>query len=71
MLGAIRDGARVHTFRSERVVIDRSKPGLVHIDGDPAHMGQRLVVRCHTGGLGVFSPGEIKVKPVFTPLGIK
>ncbi|MDE6365953.1 MAG: diacylglycerol kinase family lipid kinase [Muribaculaceae bacterium] len=71
MLGAIREGARVHTFRSERVVIDRSKPGLVHIDGDPAHMGQRLVVRCHAGGLRVFSPGEIKVKPVFTPLGIK
>lgn len=71
MLGSIHDGARVHTFRSDRVVISRGKPGPVHIDGDPANMGTRLVVRCHPGGLRVFSPGEVKVKPVFTPLGVK
>ncbi len=64
LLGSIHDGARVHTFRAERVVICRENPGLVHIDGDPAEMGRRLVVRCHPGGLRVFSPGEVKVRPV-------
>lgn len=64
LLGSIHDGARVHTFRAERVVICRENPGLVHIDGDPSEMGRRLVVRCHPGGLRVFSPGEVKVRPV-------
>lgn len=69
MIGAIREGARVHTFRTERVVICRKNPGPVHIDGDPARMGTRLVVRCHPGGLRVFSPGEAKVKSIFRPKG--
>lgn len=67
MLGLIREGARVHTLQTSRLVITRKHSGPVHLDGDPAQMGSRLVVRCHAGGLRVFSPGEMKVKP----LGIK
>lgn len=68
MLGLIRDGARARTFRTASLVILRSHPGPVHLDGDPVNMGLRLVVRCHAGGLRVFSPGEMKVKPLITPL---
>lgn len=71
MLGAIHEGARVHTFRSERVTITRKNGGPVHLDGDPAQMGRRIVVRCHRGALRVFSPGEMKITPVLTPLGLK
>lgn len=71
MLGSIHDNARVHTFRSSRVVINRSNPGPVHIDGDPAQLGTRLVIRCHPRGLRVLSPGEVRVKPVLTSLGVK
>ena len=68
MLGLIRNGARARTFQTGRLVIMRSHSGPVHLDGDPAQMGPRLVVRCHRGGLRVFSPGEMKVKPIITPL---
>lgn len=71
MLGSIRDGARVHTFRADRVVITRKNSGPVHIDGEPAAMGTRLVVRCHPGGLRVFSPGEMKVRSLLAPLGVR
>lgn len=68
MLGAIREGPRVHTFRTDRLVINRRAPGPVHIDGDPASMGTRLVVRCHPRALRVLSPGEVKVRPLIKPL---
>ncbi len=68
MLGLIRNGARARTFQTSHLTINRSHSGPVHLDGEPADMGRRLVVRCHAGGLRVFSPGEMKVKPVITPL---
>lgn len=71
LLGAIHEGARVHTFRARRVTITRKHPGPVHLDGDPAQMGTKIVVRCHPGALRVFSPGEMKITPVLTPLGVK
>ncbi|MCM1309901.1 MAG: diacylglycerol kinase family lipid kinase [Bacteroides sp.] len=64
LLGTIHDGTRVHTFRTSRIVISRRNPGHVHLDGDPAQMGTRLVVRCHPGALRVLSPGETHVKPL-------
>lgn len=70
MLGAIHDNARVHTFRTDRVTITRKSAGSVHLDGEPARMGNRIVVRCHPGALRVFSSGEMKITPVLTPLGI-
>lgn len=66
MLGLIRNGARARTFRASHLTINRPHSGPVHLDGEPADMGRRLVVRCHAGGLRVFSPGEMKVKPVIT-----
>ncbi len=68
MLGLIRNGARARMFRTSHLTINRPHSGPVHLDGEPADMGRRLVVRCHAGGLRVFSPGEMKVKPVFTSL---
>lgn len=71
MIGTIHEGARIHTFRSRELTIEREKPGPVHIDGDPTEMGRRLSVSCHHKGLRVFSPGEMKVTPVLTTLGLK
>lgn len=68
--GAIHNGPRARTFRTDRVTIRRTQPGPVHLDGDPAVMGRNLEVRCHPGALRVFSPGEMRVTPVLTPLGI-
>ena len=68
MLGLIRNGARARMFRTSHLTINRPHSGPVHLDGEPADMGRRLVVRCHAGGLRVFSPGEMKVKPVITSL---
>lgn len=70
LIGAIHNGARARTFQTRHVTIRRSKPGPVHIDGDPAIMGTRLEVRCHHHGITVFTPGEMVVTPVLTPLGI-
>lgn len=64
LIGAIHDGARAHTFQTDRVTIRRRQPGPVHLDGDPAQMGRHLEVRCHHGALRVFSPGEMRVKPL-------
>lgn len=68
LLGTIHDGHRVHTFRTPRMVIYRRRPGPVHLDGDPAMMGTRLVVRCHPRALRVLSPGEVHVKPLIKPI---
>lgn len=68
MLGLIRNGTRARTFQTSNLIINRPHSGPVHLDGEPANMGRRLVVRCHAGGLRVFSPGEMRVKPVITSL---
>ncbi len=68
LAGSIHDGARARMFRTDHVTIRRRNPGLVHLDGDPAQMGRHLEVRCHPGALRVFSPGEMHVKPLLTPL---
>ena len=69
--GALHNSPRVHTFRSAHVTIQRPTEGPVHLDGEPDQMGTVIDVRCHPGGLKVFSPGELHVMPILTSLGIK
>lgn len=71
MIGTIREGARIHTFRTRSVTIERDGSGPVQLDGEPTRMGPRLKVTCHHKGLRVFSPGEMRVTPILSSLGIK
>ncbi len=71
MIGTLREGARVHTFRARQVTIERNEPGLVQVDGELTRMGRRLTVLCHHHGLRMLSPGEMKVTPLLSTLGIK
>lgn len=68
MAGAAGKGlARVHTMRARKVTIDRSEPGSAHIDGEPLKLPCHLEVECHPASLRVFSPGEMKIRPLLTP----
>ncbi len=67
MAGSVGRSARAHTIRARRVTIDRTNPGSAHIDGEPLRLPTHLEVECHPGTLRVFSPGEMKIKPLLTP----
>ena len=47
----------VQIFRAKEVKIMREKAGPMHIDGDPEEMPAQLEIKCHPGGLKMFSPG--------------
>lgn len=70
MSGALHNSPRVDTFRTRSVDIIRQSAGPVHLDGEPAEMGRELHIACHHSAINIFSPGELKVVPVLTPLGI-
>jgi YegS/Rv2252/BmrU family lipid kinase len=70
MAGALgENNARVHNMRANSVTIERPEAGPIHIDGEPAIMGRTLHVKCHHATFSVFSPGEMHVRPVITPIG--
>jgi len=66
--GFINRNARIHTLRTSRVVITRSVDGPAHIDGEPVTMADTMNVVCHPGGLQVFTSGELRFRPVITPV---
>lgn len=70
MIGTIHDNTRIHTFRAAEVTIERSGNGPVQIDGEPTQMGRHLTIRCHNRGIRVISPGEMKVKPILSSIGL-
>ncbi len=43
----------VETFRGEKIVVKRKKPGVIHYDGEPGKMGEILTVRLIPKGLRV------------------
>lgn len=69
--GTMRNSPIATTFQARSVTISRPTPGPVHIDGDPIDMGTNVIVECHHRALRVISPGEVKVQPLLTPLGLK
>lgn len=68
LAGSITKGGLIDTFRTRSVTIERSKAGIVHIDGESSEMGKSLVIECHHGGLKIFSPVKPShFKPIYTP----
>jgi YegS/Rv2252/BmrU family lipid kinase len=46
----------ITTYRVPELVIRRSKPGVMHIDGDPIMMQANLHIKCHKGGIKMLLP---------------
>lgn len=67
MAGAVDYSPRVHNLRAKHVSIERTHPGSAHIDGEPLKLPTHLEVECHHATLRVFSPGEMKIRPLLTP----
>ena len=52
----INQNSRIKTFRCQTLRIHRSKPGVVHFDGDPMMMGNNIDVKIIQKGLQVIVP---------------
>ena len=60
---------RVTHFRSEKVTIQRTGPGPMHIDGEPIHSGKEIVIQTIPAGLHVIVPEEgAGVQPIQRPI---
>ena len=54
----IDQNSRIKTFRCQTLRIHRSKPGVVHFDGDPMMMGENVDVKIMKKGLQVIVPRD-------------
>ena len=54
----IDQNSRIKTFRCQTLRIHRSKPGVVHFDGDPMMMGENVDVKIMKNGLQVIVPRD-------------
>jgi len=54
----IDQNSRIKTFRCQALRIHRSKPGVVHFDGDPMMMGENVDVKIMKKGLQVIVPRD-------------
>lgn len=52
----IDQNSRIKTFRCKKLCIHRTKPGVVHFDGDPMHTSQNVTVEIIKKGLYVVVP---------------
>lgn len=52
----IDQNSRIKTFRCRKLRIHRTKPGVVHFDGDPMMMGEDIEVKVFKEGLQVIVP---------------
>ena len=65
----IKHNNRVTYYRSGKVVIKRTKPGPMHIDGDPIHAGKEITVETIPSGLHVIAPEKgMKIQPIQRPI---
>ena len=62
--GTIDQNSRIKTFQCKRAIIRRSKPGVVHFDGDPMQTGETVNVELVHNGLMCVSPSEEGVPAV-------
>ena len=56
--GTIEQTSRIKTFQCQKAVIHRSRPGVVHYDGDPMQTDQNVEVEIVHNGLMCVSPSE-------------
>jgi len=60
---------RVSHYRSETVKINRSKPGPMHVDGEPVYSGKEILVEIIPSGLNIITPKEgTQVLPIQRPI---
>lgn len=62
--GTIDQNSRIKTFQCKRAIIRRSKPGVVHFDGDPMQTSEIVNVEIVHNGLLCVSPAEEGVPAV-------
>lgn len=62
--GTIDQNSRIKTFQCKRAIIRRSKPGVVHFDGDPMQTNEIVNVEIVHNGLLCVSPAEEGVPAV-------
>ncbi|MDE7110482.1 MAG: diacylglycerol kinase family lipid kinase [Muribaculaceae bacterium] len=70
MTGSLADSARVRFIRTSSLHISRPFAGPAHLDGEVARIGKEIDVKCNHKALRVFTPGEVRVRPLLTSLGI-
>ncbi len=69
LTGMIDKNVLIHTFRTPRIVIEREKPGVAHLDGEPMGMERQLDIECHHHSLNVYTPRKVQpFKPILTPV---
>ena len=57
------------SFRAPELTIEREKPGIMHLDGDAVMMPEKVFIKCHPGGLKIFTPTKKETKPnIFTSI---
>ena len=65
----INNNHRVSHYRAEKVRIKRSKPGPMHVDGEPIYSGKEIEIETIPGGLHVIAPEKgAKILPVQRPI---
>ena len=68
LMGNIEHNMLVQTFRTHNLTIERTAPGVAHLDGEPLELDDTLRIACHPGRLSVFAPlSDPEVKPFITP----
>ena len=71
MTGSLSKSGGVSMIRTSDLHISRPVAGPAHLDGEVARLGKEIDVKCHHNALKVFTPGEVKVRPLLTSLGLK
>ena len=67
--GQIDHSNRVSYYRTEKIKIKRSKPGPMHIDGDPIFSGEEIIIETIPAGLNVIVPEKgTEVQPIQRPI---
>lgn len=68
LAGSISKRGLVDTFRTSELTIIRPNSGIAHIDGEPVDLPETLNIKCHKGGLKIFSPEKrFRFRPLITP----
>lgn len=65
MTGSLGESARVRQLRTSELHISRPVAGPAHLDGEVARLGKEIEVKCNHKALKVFTPGEVKVRPIW------
>lgn len=56
MLGRLPNNKYYHAERARELIIERPSPGVIHLDGEPCHAGERVEVRLIPQSLHVIIP---------------